>query len=79
MAAGAGTSYIVGRMLYFSGYSTGNPDKRLRGAPVYGAGFLALLVTCAKIALVAALARISSCLMLFVVATMVRKDMHSEF
>ena len=54
VAAGAGVSYIVGRILYFGGYSTGSPAKRLRGAPVFGAGFLTLLVTCSKVALVAA-------------------------
>lgn len=54
VAAGAGTCYIVGRILYFGGYSTGTPSKRLRGGPIYGAGFLALVVTCSKIALAAA-------------------------
>jgi glutathione S-transferase len=44
ISAGAGVVYLLGRALYASGYSTGNPDKRRRGVVGY-LGFLTLIGT----------------------------------
>lgn len=39
----AATLFImtVGRVIYFQGYSTGNPKNRLKGSPIFYAGQLA--------------------------------------
>ena len=50
MSAAAGVLYAVGRVVYFAGYSTGSPDKRVSGAPLYMAGLMTLLVICIKTA-----------------------------
>jgi glutathione S-transferase len=34
-AALAGAIYLVGRIVYFAGYSCGDPQKRLRGSFMY--------------------------------------------
>lgn len=57
VATGAGVAFVIGRVIYFKGYSTGDPDKRIRGAPIYASGLVTLLVTCAKIALTAAFSK----------------------
>lgn len=42
----AGASYLVGKILYFTGYSTGKPDMRNIGAlPTYGGLFTLLGIT----------------------------------
>lgn len=44
LSAGAGAVYIFGRILYATGYKTGEPKKRTRGSISY-LGFLVLLYT----------------------------------
>lgn len=34
-AAAAGAVYLIGRIVYFAGYSSGDPQKRLRGSFMY--------------------------------------------
>jgi glutathione S-transferase len=34
-AAAAGAVYLVGRIVYFAGYSSGDPQKRLKGSFMY--------------------------------------------
>lgn len=46
-AAVSGAIYLVGSVLYFRGYSTGNPDKRMWGAVKYP-GLFTLLGICLK-------------------------------
>ena len=43
MSAAAGWVWIAGRVLYALGYSTGEPEKRMKGAVGY-LGLLTLLV-----------------------------------
>lgn len=50
VAALAGMLYCSGRVLYFIGYSTGSPDKRQTGAPLFMVGLMTLLVICIKTA-----------------------------
>lgn len=38
----SGLVYVVGRWVYFKGYSSGNPEKRMRGGFMY-AGLLSLV------------------------------------
>ncbi|GAX75035.1 hypothetical protein CEUSTIGMA_g2479.t1 [Chlamydomonas eustigma] len=45
-AAVAGACYLIGRIGYFSGYSTGSPNGRYRLAIVQYAGLLTLIGTC---------------------------------
>lgn len=47
-AAAAGVLYVFGRIAYFWGYATGTPSRRMTGGPMYGAGFMTLLVICIK-------------------------------
>jgi hypothetical protein len=48
VASAAGVMFLLGRVLYFRGYSTGSPDNRLNGGPVFIPAFLCLLVICTK-------------------------------
>lgn len=48
-AAAAGAVFLVGRVLYFKGYSTGEPKARMRGA-FANFGTLGLLVIVSKAA-----------------------------
>ena len=50
VAAACAVLYLIGRVLYFQGYKTGNPDARLNGGKVFGPAFLALIITNLKIA-----------------------------
>lgn len=50
VAASAGAVYILGRLIYFKQYSTGVPEKRVNGGPLYLSGLFTLVGTCAKIA-----------------------------
>ncbi|GLI64262.1 hypothetical protein VaNZ11_007464 [Volvox africanus] len=45
-AAAAGVVYLVGRVLYMKGYSTGVPDKRLRGSLMYVGLFTLIGIAC---------------------------------
>eukprot|EP00244_Chara_vulgaris_P002265 TRINITY_DN13883_c0_g2_i3.p1 TRINITY_DN13883_c0_g2~~TRINITY_DN13883_c0_g2_i3.p1 ORF type:complete len:150 (-),score=18.14 TRINITY_DN13883_c0_g2_i3:298-747(-) len=50
VSALVGTIFVIGRILYFIGYSSGNPAGRLAGAPFYAFPFMALLSMCIYIA-----------------------------
>ena len=50
VSAVAGVVYSVGRVLYFVGYATGTPNKRMMGSPLYAAGLMTLLGICVKTA-----------------------------
>ncbi|GFH08648.1 microsomal glutathione S-transferase 3 [Haematococcus lacustris] len=52
-ASAAGMVYLAGKILYFNGYSSGDPEKRMQGAPSY-LGLLTLLGTAVKMAIDAA-------------------------
>jgi glutathione S-transferase len=49
IAAASGVVYLIGRLIYFHGYGSGVPDKRLQGSPFYGVGLMGLLVTNMKL------------------------------
>ena len=49
VAAGGGAVYILGRVAYFLGYKTGNPENRKICAPLTIPGLLTLIGTCTKI------------------------------
>ncbi|GBG58867.1 hypothetical protein CBR_g266 [Chara braunii] len=45
-AAVLGAVFVVGRIVYFLGYSTGNPKARVYGGPLYAPSLLGLLGIC---------------------------------
>ncbi|GLC39740.1 hypothetical protein PLESTB_001957800 [Pleodorina starrii] len=45
-AATAGAIYLVGRVMYMQGYSTGDPDKRMRGSILYAGLFTLVGIVC---------------------------------
>ncbi|EFJ49502.1 hypothetical protein VOLCADRAFT_89757 [Volvox carteri f. nagariensis] len=45
-AAAAGVIYLVGRVMYMQGYSTGDPDKRMRGSLLYAGLFTLIGIVC---------------------------------
>ncbi|GBF93639.1 microsomal glutathione S-transferase [Raphidocelis subcapitata] len=50
-ASGLGCLYLVGRVCYFNGYSTGDPDKRVNAGTLAGyIGLFGLVGTAIKIA-----------------------------
>jgi len=52
-ASALGMVYLLGRLLYFEGYSTGVPDNRMRGAIGY-IGLLGLFGICVTVGVRAA-------------------------
>jgi len=50
-SAGLGAAYLLGRVFYFRGYSSGNPEKRVNyGTSLMYVGVLGLAITAAKAA-----------------------------
>ena len=50
-AAGLGSAYLAGRVFYFRGYASGDPEKRMNyGTSLMYVGVLGLAITAAKVA-----------------------------
>jgi hypothetical protein len=60
VASAAGVMFLVGRIVYFLGYATGSPSKRLGGGPLYGLALLILLGICGKSVVGLAMSKLSS-------------------
>jgi hypothetical protein len=52
-AASVGVVYLIGRIIYFTGYSSGAPKNRTMGAAVAGLALLTLVAMCGRMGFVA--------------------------